>query len=136
MSRGRGQEWGLRAMLLVVAVIHLLPVSGVLGADALTRLYGLDFSAPDLALLMRHRAVLFGLLGLLLLAAMFRPALRGLALLAGYASLLSFLALAWAAGDVGPALQRVVRADLLALLCLVIATAIHFWRRGEAGGRG
>ena len=50
------------AMLVVVAVIHLLPVSGVLGSERLAALYGLPFNEPNLAILMRHRAVLFGLL--------------------------------------------------------------------------
>ena len=54
----------ISAMLLVVAAIHLLPVTGVLGGDKLTALYGLRFNDPNLFILMRHRAVLFGLLGL------------------------------------------------------------------------
>lgn len=50
-------------MLVVVAVIHLLPLSGWFGPERLTALYGLPFDEPNLAILMRHRAVLFGLLG-------------------------------------------------------------------------
>ena len=49
------------AMLTVVAVINLLPLSGVLGTDRLHALYGVSFDEPNLAILMRHRAVLFGL---------------------------------------------------------------------------
>ena len=51
------------ATLVLVGLIHLLPLSGVLSADQLASLYGLSFSEPNLAILMRHRAVLFGLLG-------------------------------------------------------------------------
>ena len=54
------------AMLILVGLIHLLPLSGVLGSERLASLYGLSFSEPNLAILMRHRAVLFGLLGVLL----------------------------------------------------------------------
>jgi len=120
----------LPAVLILPGLIHLLPLSGVLGADALTRLYGLDFSEPNLEILMRHRAVLFGLLGVLLVAAGFRPALRTVALLAGFASVLSFLALAWAVGDYGPAVARVVAADWVALGCLGVAAALHWGRPG------
>jgi len=134
--RSRGEEWALRAMLLVPAVIHLLPLSGVLGADALTRLYGLDFSSPDLEILMRHRAVLFGMLGVLLSAAVWRPALRPLALLAGFISVLSFLVLALSVGGHGPAVGRVVLADLVALPCLVAAALLQWCRPGPASDIG
>ncbi len=66
------------AMLVVVGVIHLLPLSGVLGSERLAALYGLSFNDPDLAILMRHRAVLFGLLGLFFLFAAFNPGFKRL----------------------------------------------------------
>lgn len=79
------------AMLVVVAVIHLLPLSGVLGSERLAALYGLSFNEPNLAILMRHRAVLFGLLGLFLLFAAFRPPFQTIAFMAGFVSVVSFL---------------------------------------------
>ncbi|MBP6682432.1 MAG: hypothetical protein KA159_03895, partial [Halioglobus sp.] len=79
------------AMLLIVAVIHLLPLSGVPGGERLASLYGISVNEPDLAILMRHRAVLFGLLGLFLLYAAFSPPLQTLAFIAGFISVLSFL---------------------------------------------
>jgi hypothetical protein len=97
-------------------------VSGVLGAARLTALYGLPFDDPTLALLMRHRAVLFGLLGAFLSYAAFRPALQPLAFGAGFASVLSFLWLAWATPGYNAALARVVTADLVALAALLIGT--------------
>jgi hypothetical protein len=71
------------ATLIVAGLIHLLPLPGVLGSERLTTLYGLSFSESNLAILMRHRAVLFGLLGVVLIVAAFRPMLRTLAFLAG-----------------------------------------------------
>ena len=56
-------------LLLVVGIIHLMPLLGVLGGDRLNSLYGLSLDEPNLQILMRHRAVLFGLLGALLVAA-------------------------------------------------------------------
>jgi hypothetical protein len=123
-----GREWALRVLLVVPGVIHLLPLSGVLGAEALTRLYGLDFSTPDLEILMRHRAVLFGMLGVLLCAAAFKPALRKLALLAGLASVVSFLVLAFSVGGYGEGVARIVTADWVALICLVGAAGLLRWR--------
>lgn len=115
----------IAGLLLVAGAIHLLPLPGVLGADQLQRLYGLPFEHPDLLVLMRHRAILFGLLGLLLVAAAFRPALQPLALAAGLASATSFLVLCWLSGDFGPALERVLWADVVAIACLLLAAVLR-----------
>jgi hypothetical protein len=101
-------------MLVVVAIIHLLPLSGVLGNDRLAALYGISFNEPNLAILMRHRAVLFGLLGPFFLVAAFRPALQGIAFIGGFASVLSFLYLAWSVGSYNAQVARVFTADLAA----------------------
>jgi len=106
--------------LIVVAIIHLLPLAGVLGAGRLAALYGLDFSEPNLAILMRHRAVLFGLFGAFLVYAAFKPHLQGIAFIAAFISVVSFLLLAWTSGGYNPQVGRVVTADLVALAALVI----------------
>ena len=67
-------------LLVLVSIIHLLPLSGVLGSERLEILYGTSFSEPNLEILMRHRAVLFGLLGLFLLFAAFRRSIQPIAI--------------------------------------------------------
>lgn len=119
----------IAALLIIPAIIHLLPLSGVLGTEQLTRLYGLDFSEPNLAILMRHRAVLFGLLGGFLLGAAFRPDWRPAAIAAGLVSVLSFLWLAWSVGGYNAGIGRIVTADLIALACLLLALPLQLRRR-------
>ena len=109
------------AMLLAVAVIHLLPLSGVLGAARLTALYGIPIDEPNLAILMRHRAVLFGMLGGFLVYAAFAPRLQVAAVGAGFVSVASFLWLAWSVGGYNAQLSRVFVADVVALVCLLVA---------------
>jgi hypothetical protein len=127
------------AMLVVVAAIHLLPVAGVLGGDKLTALYGLPFNDPNLIILMRHRAVLFGLLGLFLAWAAFKPSLQPLAFVAGFVSVVSFLALAWSAGSYNALVGRVFVADVVALVCLLVGLAAYaadrknVWLASSAG---
>ena len=113
------------AMLAVVAVIHLLPAVGVLGVARLEALYGIPVQEPNLAILMRHRAVLFALLGVFLLVAAVRPAWQPAALVAGFVSVLSFLALAWSVGGTNAQLARVVTADVVALACLVVGAVAY-----------
>ena len=114
----------LSVLLIVTGIIHLLPVSGVVGGDRLAALYGIRVADPDLAILMRHRAVLFGLLGLLLIWAAFDAALQLAALVLGLISVASFLWLAHSTGGYNAHLRRVYRVDLAALLLLIVATLI------------
>ncbi len=118
--------------LVLVALIHLLPLPGVLGADALHRLYGLPVDDPDLALLLRHRAVLFGLLGAGMIASVVWPAWRPVAYVAAFVSVLSFLVIAALESPAQPAIHRVVMADVIALV-LLVAGAFAEWRARQPG---
>lgn len=116
-------------LLLIAGVIHLLPLPGVLGASHLTRLYGVTVDDPNLVILLRHRAVLFGLLGALLVAAVFRPEWRLLAAGLALVSAVAFLVIALGVGGYNNALQRVVIADVVAVACLLGAIAVELLSR-------
>ena len=111
----------LPIMLLVVGIIHILPLSGVLSAARLFELYGMTFDDPNLEILMRHRAVLFGLLGIFLICSAFMPSLQLPALIAGFLSVVSFLYLSYTVGGYNEQVNRIVIADKVALVCLVVA---------------
>ena len=80
----------ITAALLLVALIHLLPIGGAFSAPKLSSLYGVVIDDPNLEILMRHRAVVFGLLVLLFAYAAFNPATQTLAFSIGLVSVLSF----------------------------------------------
>ena len=111
--------------LLLVAALHALPLAGVLGATRLSALYGIDVQDPNLVLLLRHRAVLFGLLAAGLALAALRPPLHGAGLAVGLVSVAAFLALALVEGPLNPALAGVVKLDLAALILLLAAGLAH-----------
>ena len=120
------------AVLVLVAAIHLMPLLGVLGVPRLMSLYGITLTDQSLEILMRHRAVLFGLLGAFLLYAAFQVELRTIALFGGFVSVASFVGLAWIVGDYNGALSKVVVIDVLALVLLVAAGIVHVLLRGDA----
>lgn len=106
--------------LSLAAIVHLLPLPGVLGERALRQLYGLPALNPTLELLLQHRAMLFGLIALPLLIALRIPSWRMPAASFGLLSVLSFLLLALCQRDaVNAALWRVIWADLLILPMLL-----------------
>jgi len=114
-------RWLSPILLAVVGLIHLLPVTGALGAPQLQRLYGVSVGDPNLLVLMQHRAVLFAIVGGLLLAAAFKPAWRTLAIAVGVLSVGSFLLIAWSVGGYGAPIRKIVWIDAVALGMLVVA---------------
>ena len=119
----------ITGLMLVVAVIHMLPVVGVLGGERLASLYGIDVADGNLEILMRHRAALFALLGAFFAYAAFSPALQPIAFGAAAVSLASFFALSYSVGDLNEALRKVVIADIVATVCLAGAIALYFAKK-------
>jgi hypothetical protein len=123
------RAWIVPAVLVGVGAVHLLPLVGVLGGERLRALYGVRADDPNLALLLRHRAVLLGLLGAFMVAAAWLPAWRSAALAAGAVSVLSFLVLSLLVGEVNAALARVVLVDVVAAAALALAALLHVMQR-------
>ena len=122
----------LSAILLLAGIIHLLPVIGAFGADRLAALYGTVVAEPNLEILLRHRAVLFGILGVLLTAAAFRSSLVPAAMAAGFASVGSFLVIAWTTGGYNEAIGRVILIDLVVLLRLFAGVVLRRFDQAES----
>ena len=118
----------ISVLLIIAGIIHLLPVTGVLGAEHLSGLYDVIVTGPDLEILLRHRAVLFGLLGLFLIFAAFKAEYQLAALTAGIISALSFILIALSVGAYNEAIYRVILADIVALIMLAIAALLFFIR--------
>lgn len=110
------------AVLVVTALFHLLPAIGVLGAERLAALYGVTLADGPLLVLMRHRALLFGVLGAFMLHAAWSAPLQSWALAAGIASTLGFVVLAW--GQTGP-LRVIWWIDLGLLVGLCLAAGVR-----------
>jgi hypothetical protein len=125
-------RWLVPAMLALVALIHLAPLAGVLGVARMEAAYGVEIAGPDLAVLMRHRAVLFGLLGGFMLVAIFVRALQpwalGIALLAAGA----FVLLAWTTPGHNGNLAKVALVDVAAVVFALVGLGAWWLQRGTA----
>lgn len=115
--------------LLLVGLLHLLPAVGLFGAAQLSVLYGIPEPDAAVALLLRHRAVLFALLGGFLVYASVKPALQATAIWLGTISIASFLILATTAPLLPPQLDRVVQLDIGACVLLLPALIADLQRR-------
>jgi hypothetical protein len=109
------------ALIVLVGLLNLLPVSGVVSGSRLGALYGVALQDANLVILMRHRAVLFGIVGGLLVVSAFHSPLRPVGYAAGFVSMLSFVLIAWLAGGYNPELRRVLVIDLVLSAALLAA---------------
>ncbi len=115
----------ITGLMLVVAVIHLLPISGFFGVEQLASLYEIKITDGNLEILMRHRAILFGILGGFLAYAAFTPAIQPIAFLAALISVASFFFLSFSVGEFNDAIRKVVIADIVASVSLLGAIVLY-----------
>ncbi|MCS0638373.1 hypothetical protein NX801_22500 [Streptomyces sp. LP05-1] len=121
------------ALLVIVGAVNLLPSFVALAPSRITTAYGITVDgadAADLTVLLRHRAVLLGLVGIGLLCAAFIPSLRVPAMVAGAVSMGTFLLFAYATPGLNSATMRVARIDIAALALLAVA-AVLVWRKAR-----
>ena len=115
------------ALLILVGAINFYPVIGVLSAQSLTSLYSIDAQSGDLLILLRHRAILFGLLGAFIIYSAFKPELQWLAIVFGLVSMLSFIVIAFLVGDYGIGVHKVIIADVVASVLLFIVIGLRWF---------
>ncbi len=115
--------WGMWTALCfaVVGIIHLIPIAPVFAPDTLTRLYGVAADDATQLLLLRHRALLLALVGVLCVWAAWVPAIRPAALVAAGLNIAGFLALYALYGAPPGPLRTIALADFVALPPLAVA---------------
>ena len=120
----RVAEWALAASLFAAGLVHVIPVIGVLSAQRLHALYGVSVQDPTVLLLLRHRALLFAVLGALFIAAALQPAWRVPGAIVALVSMLAFIVPAQ--GFAHPAaIGRVVQVDVLLSVALAIPLLVR-----------
>lgn len=116
-------------LLLVVGVINLLPVLGAASGARIAAAYGIGVDGMELEVLLRHRAVLFGVLGGFVIYAAFVPSYQPAAMVMAGVSMLGYAWLVWSVGGVNANLQRVLMVDLVGVFCLVLAAGLRLLGR-------
>ena len=111
-------------LLFLVGLINFLPVLGALSADRLAQAYSIEVVDSDLEILLRHRALLFGILGGFILVSVFMPIYQGAAMMIGGVSMVGFLVLALQVGGYNAALQKVLWADVVGIVLLAAAAVL------------
>jgi hypothetical protein len=112
----------IAGLLVLVGIINTLPVIGCVSAARLGKLYGVSWTDPTTILLLRHRAVLFGIIGVFILYSAVMPGLQPLAMLAAGIAMGSFLLLGSGSDS---RLKTIVLMDWIGLVALALAAALR-----------
>lgn len=114
----------ISSCLIIAGLINFFPVLGVFSTTVLSNAYGIPEPQGNLAILLQHRALLFGILGAIIIASVFKKHLQTTAVLAGLVSTIGFIGIAVMAGSYGDKIQSVIVADVVAVVLLVLVVIL------------
>jgi len=120
----------ITALLILVGLINFFPVLGVLSAEVIANAYNIPAPEGDLLILMRHRALLFGVVGSIILVSAFRQQLQPTAMVAAFVSMVGFIALTLSSGEYNEKIYNVILIDVVGTVLLVVAAILRF-RKGN-----
>ena len=122
-------------LIVLAGLINFAPVVGVLSGARVESLYGIELLDPTLEILLRHRAVLFGLVGGFMIVAAFKPHLHAAAIIGGSIAMVSFLALYFFTSTQPSSLISIVYADVVGLVALFMAMVLKQIKQRGSGLR-
>ena len=108
-----------RYILALTGLIQFLPITGI-WPSKLPTLYGIQIHDQNMAILLQHRAVLFGITGLSMMYSAFSHTNMTESRLIGAASMGSFVLLCGHAGRANAALTKIMWIDIAALGLLLL----------------
>ena len=109
------------AFLMVAALINIAPIVGIISGSQIAKMYDIDVSDPNVGILMRHRAVLFGLIGGIMMWGVFDQQMFMPAAIIGLVSMFSYLVLTLTAKSYNQALRKVLIADIIGIVAAISA---------------
>jgi hypothetical protein len=114
-----------RLILLITGLVHILPFSFLFFTEQLQKSYGVDISDANLQLLLRHRAIFFGLIGVGMILSAIKKSFYGWASAIGLISMLSFVWLFYQIGGINQQLRSVMLIDVFISAALFLSAMVY-----------
>ena len=114
----------IQVLLFIVGIINFLPVMGVLSADKLSRAYQIELAGSDLIILLRHRALLFGVVGGFIIYSVFVPVYQAASMVMAAITMVGYLYIVWSVGGYNKAIFKVAMVVVVGIICLVLAALL------------
>ena len=110
-----------RIALFISGIINILPSLWAFLPDKISKSYGIEIPNSNYELLIRHRAILFGIIGGLMIYSALVKKHYELSTIAGLVSMTSFIILYFIIGkDINQELKKVMMIDVVATVILSI----------------
>ena len=116
-------------ILVIIGIINLLPLIVFFDSGRTVKLYGIPIEGESLIILMRHRGVLLGLVGLTLIFAALKPEFRIFAVTLAIISKLAFIFLVFTTSNYTAEVRQVALIDVGAIVLLLAVLGIHFYAK-------
>jgi hypothetical protein len=116
-----------RISLFITGAINFAPSLLAFMPDKISKSYGIVLPDANAELLMRHRAVLFGIVGGLMIYAAISKNYYHLATILGLISMVSFLVLYFLCGNINTELTKVMKIDVFAIALLMVSYICYQW---------
>jgi heme A synthase len=117
----RNMELIFRITLFIAGLINLLPALLAFLPDKISNSYGIDIPNSNYELLLRHRAILFGIIGGLMIFSAIVKKHYEISTIAGLISMLSFILLYFLIDKgINSELRKVMMIDIVATAILCI----------------
>ena len=121
-------ETVFRITLFIAGGINLLPSILAFLPDKISKSYGIEIPSVDFELLLRHRAVLFGIVGGLMIYSAFTKKYYSISVTVGLISMVSFIILYFLMNGINAELEKVMKIDLVAVAILLTGFLLYKFR--------
>ena len=112
--------------LIVVGIINFLPVFGLFSNKSLESAYSITIADNNSSILMRHRALLFGLIGGFTILAAFVEKYQDAAIVIAGISMVGFIILGYSTGEYNSAISRIMLIDWIGVALLLTAVVLKY----------
>ena len=93
--------------------------------EKISKSYGIEIPNVDFELLLRHRAVLFGIVGGLMIYSAILKKYYSISVTVGLISMISFIILYFLMNGINAELEKVMKIDLVAVVILLVVFLLY-----------
>jgi hypothetical protein len=116
-----------RISLFIAGIINFLPSLLAFFPEKISKSYGIEAPNASNELILRHRAILFGIIGLLMLYSSIMKKYYGLSSSFGLISMISFIVLYFIIGkEISAELKKVMFIDLVGTIILLLGILLYW----------